>query len=192
MFQAEASAQVLKWEEVYRLGLMKEHQCYKKNHPWNRATHTQAEQVGKDQAPSSPLQGFKMYLKSTRKRQVTSNHPQYSGPMAMMKSQEKRTFKVFSKMKKKFFSKLSSMSSSSILCLSFTCHWSHCLNKGSTFVFSDQTRASGGLPWWTSTCQCRGHGFLPWSRQISHSLGQLGPCATTQSPRAATIEARTP
>ena len=110
----------------------------------------------------------------------------------MMKSQEKRTFKVFSKMKKKFFSKLSSMSSPSILCLSFTCHWSHCLNKGSTFVFSAQTRASGGLPWWTSTCQCRGHGFLPWSRQISHSLGQLGPCATTQSPRAATIEARTP
>ena len=103
MFQAEASAHILKWEKVYRFGLMQDHQCYKKNRPQNRATQAQAEQVGKDQAPPSPLQGFKMYLKSTRKHQVTSNHPQYSGPMAMMKSQEKRTFKILSKTKKKFF-----------------------------------------------------------------------------------------
>ena len=40
-----------------------------------------------------------------------------------------------------------------------------------------------GLPWWLSgkksACQCRRHGFDPWSRKIPHAAGQLGPCATT-------------
>ena len=40
-----------------------------------------------------------------------------------------------------------------------------------------------GLPWWRSgwesACQCRGHGFEPWSGEIPHAAEQLGPWATT-------------
>ena len=35
-----------------------------------------------------------------------------------------------------------------------------------------------GLPWWRSkesACQCRGHGFEPWSRKIPHVTEQLSP-----------------
>ena len=36
-----------------------------------------------------------------------------------------------------------------------------------------------GLPWWCSgwesACQCRGHGFEPWSGKIPHAAEQLGP-----------------
>ena len=36
-----------------------------------------------------------------------------------------------------------------------------------------------GLPWWRSgwesACQCRGHGFKPWSGKIPHAAEQLGP-----------------
>ena len=36
-----------------------------------------------------------------------------------------------------------------------------------------------GLPWWRSgsesACQCRGHGFKPWSGKIPHDAEQLGP-----------------
>ena len=43
-----------------------------------------------------------------------------------------------------------------------------------------------GLPWWRSgwesACQCRGHGFKPWSRKIPHAVEQLGPWATTTEP----------
>ena len=43
-----------------------------------------------------------------------------------------------------------------------------------------------GLPWWhsgwESACQCRGHGFEPWSGKIPHAAEQLGPCATTTEP----------
>ena len=39
-----------------------------------------------------------------------------------------------------------------------------------------------GPPWWSSslesTCQCRGHGFQPWSRKILHAKEQLSPCTT--------------
>ena len=45
------------------------------------------------------------------------------------------------------------------------------------------------LPWWCngleSTCQCRGHGFKPWSGKNPHAVEQLSLCATT-------TEARTP
>ena len=45
-----------------------------------------------------------------------------------------------------------------------------------------------GLPWWRSgwesACQCRGHGFEPWSGKIPHAAEQLGPWATpTESAR---------
>ena len=44
-----------------------------------------------------------------------------------------------------------------------------------------------------SACQCRGHGFKPWSGKIPHAAEQLSPCATTLSlrsrvPRATTAE----
>ena len=45
---------------------------------------------------------------------------------------------------------------------------------------------SSGLPWWRSgwesACQCRGHGFEPWSGKIPHAVEQLGPWATTTEP----------
>ena len=58
-----------------------------------------------------------------------------------------------------------------------------------------------GLPWWHNgeefSCQCRGHGFEPWSGKIPHAAEQLSPCATTTEPvlyslRATTTEARAP
>ena len=43
-----------------------------------------------------------------------------------------------------------------------------------------------GLPWWRSgwesACQCRGHGFEPWSGKIPHAGEQLGPWATITEP----------
>ena len=43
-----------------------------------------------------------------------------------------------------------------------------------------------GLPWWCSSwesaCQCRGHGFQPWSGKIPCAAEQLGPWATTTEP----------
>ena len=33
-----------------------------------------------------------------------------------------------------------------------------------------------------STCQCRKHGFDPWSRKILHAMEQLSQCATTIEP----------
>ena len=35
---------------------------------------------------------------------------------------------------------------------------------------------------WESACQCRGHGFEPWSGKIPHATEQLSPCATTTEP----------
>ena len=44
-----------------------------------------------------------------------------------------------------------------------------------------------GLPWWCngyeSACQCRGHGFDPWSGKIPRAAEQLSPCATTTEAR---------
>ena len=43
-----------------------------------------------------------------------------------------------------------------------------------------------GLPWWRSgwesACQCRAHGFKPWSGKIPHAAEQLGPWATITEP----------
>ena len=45
---------------------------------------------------------------------------------------------------------------------------------------------SKGLLWWRSgwesPCQCRGHGFEPWSGKIPHAAEQVGPWATTTEP----------
>ena len=44
----------------------------------------------------------------------------------------------------------------------------------------------GGLHWWRSgwesACQCRGHGFEPWSGKIPRATEQLRLCATTADP----------
>ena len=43
-----------------------------------------------------------------------------------------------------------------------------------------------GLPWWRSgwesACQCREHGFEPWSGKIPHAAEQLDPWATSTEP----------
>ena len=47
-------------------------------------------------------------------------------------------------------------------------------------------RNFSGLPWWRSgwesACQCRGHGFKPWSGKIPHAAEQLGSWATITEP----------
>ena len=66
--------------------------------------------------------------------------------------------------------------------------------------FGDQ-KTVGVPPWWfsgkESTCQCRRHGFNPWSGKIPHAAEQLSSCATAtepvlQSPGAAPTEAHVP
>ena len=53
-------------------------------------------------------------------------------------------------------------------------------------LFSLFQKKGTGLPWWRSgwesACQCRGHGFEPWSGRIPHAAEQLGPWATTTEP----------
>ena len=52
--------------------------------------------------------------------------------------------------------------------------------------FSGFKKGILGLPWWRSgwesACQCRRHGFKPWSGKIPHAAEQLGPWATTTEP----------
>lgn len=74
MFQAEASAQILKREKVCRRGLMKDHQLCKKNCPRNRATQAQAGEVGRDQAPIVLSEDFKGILKALESHEVKSNY----------------------------------------------------------------------------------------------------------------------
>ena len=49
-----------------------------------------------------------------------------------------------------------------------------------------KTNKKNELPWWLSgeesTCQCRRHGFDPWSRKISHAVRHLSLSATTTEP----------
>ena len=60
---------------------------------------------------------------------------------------------------------------------------SHKAPDGKIINFKD---ICSGLPWWCSgwesACQCRGHGFEPWSGRIPHTAEQLGPWATTTEP----------
>ena len=55
------------------------------------------------------------------------------------------------------------------------------INKKSMFI-----KTLLGLPWWRSgwesACQCREHGFEPWSGKIPHAVEQLGPWATITEP----------
>ena len=57
------------------------------------------------------------------------------------------------------------------------------VRPGGLLKDSDQ---EGGLPWCTSAsesaCQCRGHGFSPWSGKIPRDTGQLKLCATATEP----------
>ena len=49
-----------------------------------------------------------------------------------------------------------------------------------------QKESCTGLPWWRSgwesACQCRWHGFKPWSGKIPHATERLGPWATITGP----------
>ena len=45
------------------------------------------------------------------------------------------------------------------------------------FLWGTSLVASG----WESTCQCRGHGFYPWSGKMPQALEPLSPCATTKA-----------
>ena len=67
--------------------------------------------------------------------------------------------------------------------------WTHVhtkivMNAQNNFIHNSQKL--GGLPWWRSgwesACQCRGHGFEPWSGKIPHAAEQLGPWATITEP----------
>ena len=60
-------------------------------------------------------------------------------------------------------------------------------------------KMAGGPPWWSSgkesTCQCREHGFNPWSGEIPHVLGQRNPCARiteAHTPRAHALQQEEP
>ena len=54
------------------------------------------------------------------------------------------------------------------------------------FHANGNQKKAGGLPWWRSgwesACQCRGHGFEPWSGRIPYAAEQLGPWATATEP----------
>ena len=63
--------------------------------------------------------------------------------------------------------------------------WPFCLPCHCQQIASLKTRRRG-LPWWRSgwesACQCRGHGFEPWSGRIPHAAERLGPWATVTEP----------
>ena len=62
-----------------------------------------------------------------------------------------------------------------------------------TIVIKNTNR---GFPWWLSgkesTCQCRGHGFNPWSKKIPDVSWQLSLVPQLLSPPAATTEVPLP
>ena len=65
--------------------------------------------------------------------------------------------------------------------------WYFCLQSyHSLKVKFSQLNIRLGLPWWCSgwesACQCRGHGFEPWSGKVPRAAGRLGPWATTTEP----------
>ena len=53
-------------------------------------------------------------------------------------------------------------------------------------IINFRQNSSWGLPWWRSgwesACQCRGHGFEPWSGKIPRAAERLGPWATIAEP----------
>ena len=57
-------------------------------------------------------------------------------------------------------------------------------------------KTTDGLSWWLSgkesACQCRRHGFDPWSRKILHVAEQLSPCPTTIEPVLKSSRTTTP
>ena len=56
----------------------------------------------------------------------------------------------------------------------------------SNSLASSFLKMGSGHPWWysglESACQCRGHGFDPWSRKIPHAEEQQSLCTTTSNP----------
>ena len=63
----------------------------------------------------------------------------------------------------------------------------HAVGRQKRKLFSQfTTTTSEKLPWWLSgeesACQCRRHGFDPWSGKIPHAVEQLSQRATTIEP----------
>ena len=60
--------------------------------------------------------------------------------------------------------------------------------RSQVIIFKTETNKKNipGLPWWRSgwesACQCRGHGFEPWSWKIPRAAEQLSLGATTAEP----------
>ena len=54
--------------------------------------------------------------------------------------------------------------------------------KPNTFSSKKYWRASCWLRDGESTCQCKRHGFDPWSGKIPHAADQLSPSTTTAEP----------
>ena len=69
------------------------------------------------------------------------------------------------------------------LCLRWGAHEQYLGNILNSLRFKTKIM---GLPWWhsgwESACQCRGHGFEPWSGKIPHAAERLGPWATIAEP----------
>ena len=64
----------------------------------------------------------------------------------------------------------------------FTVQLSHpYVTTGKTIALLYSKDFPGG-PVVESACQCQGHRFDPWFGKISHTMGQLSPCATTTEP----------
>ena len=51
-----------------------------------------------------------------------------------------------------------------------------------TYTLKNNVGFPGGAVVEKSACQCRGHGFEPWSGKIPHAAEQLGPWATAAEP----------
>ena len=72
----------------------------------------------------------------------------------------------------------------SLCSVSLVVSW--CSDRVTLNAYSQQKIKGRGLLWWRSgwesTCQCRGHGFEPWSGKIPHATEQLGPWATATEP----------
>ena len=70
--------------------------------------------------------------------------------------------------------------------LPFLIAWIHGSDTLISYLLMFFKKYYPGLPWWRSgwesACQCRGHGFEPWSGKIPHATEQLGPWATTTEP----------
>ena len=101
--------------------------------------------------------------------------------------QDLQNIKIFITLRETLRSSLSSLEVYNVLCCPSACL--SLSSVGNVLLDVEWTwnkKSKHGLPWWRSgwesACQCRGHGFEPWSGRIPHAAEQLGPWATTAEP----------